>query len=588
MALLTSEPRVASAKATSATSCIGLSKQSFNAAMKKEGKVASFLYKLLEERQGVRERRNLRERSASRNSTHNYLNRGNSCTNRGDGSPLVNGTKSNSTSDNDKENQLRGFGGLKDTIDDGKKCGEATSTPTTDKTAFTTKGQEAMYKTPCTYAENAYYERSASGSIEGTPSSSFFSRQEVEPVTLTKSLTCTKSINGEKILNDKYVTKGRLGKGSYGEVLEVKDQSERTFAMKCLQRSYLRRIPAANLLEVEVMQTLRHPNIVALYEVIDDPRCSTVFMIQEYMSRPLMPDQLMNQPIPAQECRQYFRDVLRGIAYLHACNIVHRDIKPQNILISSDGIAKIGDFGASAFTGGHECSTYSGTPAFTAPELSLPKDQWKRCHSLMPAVDVFALGATLYTMVTGHPPWMSANEIVLASKIKNLEPKFKANVDPHLKHIILRMLDKDYVTRITVKELEQHEWVTDEGAEPLYALSEGSLCPPAFGASSSSFEGFNPHGVSSSVSASPEKGISKKLVFEEAHLGTKEEIDDGDFVEKFSPSSASAAGKVEIMPQIDRKHEQGQKKEAVGKTSKNMLTWSWDRGLCCHHFRPLT
>ena len=200
MALLTSEPRVASAKATSATSCIGLSKQSFNAAMKKEGKVASFLYKLLEERQGVRERRNLRERSASRNSTHNYLNRGNSCTNRGDGSPLVNGTKSNSTSDNDKENQLRGFGGLKDTIDDGKKCGEATSTPTTDKTAFTTKGQEAMYKTPCTYAENAYYERSASGSIEGTPSSSFFSRQEVEPVTLTKSLTCTKSINGRKYL----------------------------------------------------------------------------------------------------------------------------------------------------------------------------------------------------------------------------------------------------------------------------------------------------------------------------------------------------------------------------------------------------
>ena len=333
--------------------------------------------------------------------------------------------------------------------------------------------------------------------------------------------------------------------------------------MKCLQRSYLRENSSSKLArEVEVMQTLRHPNIVALYEVIDDPRCSTVFMIQEYMSRPLMPDQLMNQPIPAQECRQYFRDVLRGIAYLHACNIVHRDIKPQNILISSDGIAKIGDFGASAFTGGHECSTYSGTPAFTAPELSLPKDQWKRCHSLMPAVDVFALGATLYTMVTGHPPWMSANEIVLASKIKNLEPKFKANVDPHLKHIILRMLDKDYVTRITVKELEQHEWVTDEGAEPLYALSEGSLCPPAFGASSSSFEGFNPHGVSSSVSASPEKGISKKLVFEEAHLGTKEEIDDGDFVEKFSPSSASAAGKVEIMPQIDRKHEQGQKRSS--------------------------
>ena len=100
--------------------------------------------------------------------------------------------------------------------------------------------------------------------------------------------------------NNKYVIKGRIGRGSFGEVVEVRDLSNRAFAMKCLPRSILTQNGKSmkTNTEIEIMQKLRHPNIVTLYEVIDDKRCNSLFMIQELMLSAMMPDNLLNQPIP--------------------------------------------------------------------------------------------------------------------------------------------------------------------------------------------------------------------------------------------------------------------------------------------------
>jgi serine/threonine protein kinase len=135
--------------------------------------------------------------------------------------------------------------------------------------------------------------------------------------------------------------------------------------------------------------------------------------------------------------------------------VVHRDLKPQNMLLTADDQVKIADFGAAVLTGGGaKVLAAGGTPAFMAPELfqfGLKEDG--RRLTMSPQVDVWSLGATLYNMLFGRPPWMAKNQIELAKQIQNIELSFPHDcegVDPHLRNLLKRMLEKDPKTRISM------------------------------------------------------------------------------------------------------------------------------------------
>ncbi|CAG5132294.1 unnamed protein product [Candidula unifasciata] len=168
-------------------------------------------------------------------------------------------------------------------------------------------------------------------------------------------------------------------------------------------------------------------------------------------------------PFSEEVSRGYFRDVILGIEYLHYQKIIHRDVKPSNLLLADDGHIKIADFGVSnEFSGGDASLTSSaGTPAFMAPETL--KDDLQNFQGK--ALDIWAMGVTLFCFTYGKVPFEEEYVLGLHKKILKDPVRFpdKPIVSDELKDLILRMLDKNPATRITLPSIKEHPWVTCQG-----------------------------------------------------------------------------------------------------------------------------
>ncbi|CAN0538827.1 unnamed protein product, partial [Ectocarpus sp. 12 AP-2014] len=169
-----------------------------------------------------------------------------------------------------------------------------------------------------------------------------------------------RKLNNGTIIINKYRIICELGKGSYGSVHLCRDgETGMEYAMKVMdkrKRGGMRsrqgqgghqHLAETLRREVAVMKKLRHPNIVTLWEVIDDPKAQQLYMIQEYVADgPLLPEGVVVSPMDTEEARDKFVGCIRGLHHLHQHGVVHGDIKPQNLLVAKDGTVKIADFGA--------------------------------------------------------------------------------------------------------------------------------------------------------------------------------------------------------------------------------------------------
>ncbi|XP_016308152.1 calcium/calmodulin-dependent protein kinase kinase 2-like [Sinocyclocheilus anshuiensis] len=233
---------------------------------------------------------------------------------------------------------------------------------------------------------------------------------------------------------NQYKLKDEIGKGSYGVVKLAYNEDDNTYyAMK----------------------------------VLDDPSEDHLYMVFELVKRGAVMEVPTDKPLDEDQARFYFQDLLRGIEYLHYQKIIHRDIKPSNLLVGEDGHVKIADFGVSnQFEGADALLTSTvGTPAFLAPEtLSETRKNFSG-----KALDVWAMGVTLYCFIFGVCPFMDERILSLHQKIKTqpVELPENADISDDLKDLLFKMLDKNPETRITVPQIKVHPWVTRHGAEPL-------------------------------------------------------------------------------------------------------------------------
>lgn len=194
-----------------------------------------------------------------------------------------------------------------------------------------------------------------------------------------------------------------LGRGGAGDVYLARDERlGREVAVKHLA-GHLRKDPEALARfdrETRLAAALHHPHIVAVHDV--ETVGEDAYLVMEYVPGGTLAERLARGPLTEAQARALGRDVLDALAALHARGIVHRDVKPSNLLLTRDGRAKLGDFTVARETSGAETVGLAargpvGTFAYMSPEQA-------RGGVVGPASDLYAVGATLYHALTGKPP----------------------------------------------------------------------------------------------------------------------------------------------------------------------------------------
>ncbi len=227
--------------------------------------------------------------------------------------------------------------------------------------------------------------------------------------------------------------------------------SRRVVAIKMLSAE-LERDPSFSerfFREAEVMDRLKHPNIVTLYDFLEEDNHH--FIVMEFVSGTTLNQIIKNAagPLPLDQIRNIFEQVLDAIGYAHKLGIVHRDLKPSNIMINKEGQVKITDFGIARLLAENFEATLTttgvgiGSPYYMSPEQVLAS----RDHPITAASDIYSLGITLYQMVTGNVPFSKKDSLftVLQAHVSATPPpprNFCPDIPDSLEEVILKAIEK--------------------------------------------------------------------------------------------------------------------------------------------------
>lgn len=203
------------------------------------------------------------------------------------------------------------------------------------------------------------------------------------------------------------------------------------------------------------MKKLNHPNLVSLIEVLDDPEEDSLYMVLEMCKKGVIMKVGLEEVAPPygeEECRCWFRDLILGIEYLHAQGVVHRDIKPDNLLLTEDDVLKIVDFGVSEMfekPANMRTAKSAGSPAFLPPELCVAK------HGDVSgkAADIWSMGVSLYCLRYGHIPFNRSGVLEMYEAIKEDTAVLPEDENPSFKDLMNKLLEKDPEKRITMNGL---------------------------------------------------------------------------------------------------------------------------------------
>jgi serine/threonine protein kinase len=260
-----------------------------------------------------------------------------------------------------------------------------------------------------------------------------------------------------------YLIEAEVGSGTFARVYRARDlQLDRPVALKVFKPD-CPVTPSAALAEARAAAALNHPNLCTIYAVDDTAGVPIISM--EYIPGQPISQFARGEQLPLETLLAIARQIASGMAAAHAANIVHGDLKPENVMVTAEGLVKILDFGLARRLRGNlplsiddtanlglaeQGTGLFGTPRFLAPEQV-------RGEPASQASDVFSFGLVLYELATGRTAFPAGNVLRLLEQIRSIEPEpLAAETHEPLASLLRRLLVRDLEARtISMREVAE-------------------------------------------------------------------------------------------------------------------------------------
>ena len=262
----------------------------------------------------------------------------------------------------------------------------------------------------------------------------------------------------EKQIGD-YTLNDELGSGGFGKVvLGIHIPTGEKVAIKIMDKEQILSDELNKervLNEISILKLVRHNNIIKLYEVMETPQ--KIYLVMEYCDSGEMFDYIVSkQHLTENQACVFFQEIIDALTYLHSQNIVHRDVKPENILLQTFGnslTCKLIDFGISrTYTLDKLISTPCGTASYAPPEMHRGEEYYGLLS------DVWSAGVLLYAMVFGYLPFCEEDEDVNIDNIIQGNYEIPEEASPDLADLIKHIMDIDPLTRYDLEQIKKHPW----------------------------------------------------------------------------------------------------------------------------------
>lgn len=273
----------------------------------------------------------------------------------------------------------------------------------------------------------------------------------------------------ENDINEDYLMMNEIGSGAYGKVFAAQEKSTLTMrAIKVIMKTRVEDYQTF-INEISILKKLDHPNIVNIIETYENER--VCFIVLEYCRGGELFDRIINlKRFSEAHAAEIMKQLISAVMYCHEHDICHRDLKPENCLCLNEDLSsdiKVIDFGLAAVAKEEELlHDIIGSAYYLAPEVL--------SNSYTKVVDCWSLGAILYLMLSGFPPFKGKDNTEILMNVYNGSFSFRnkifKNISVEAKDLITRFLTKNPEFRITAKQAYQHPWIQGTFTSPYSEL----------------------------------------------------------------------------------------------------------------------